>query len=245
MNTLFSIIIATGFISALSLSGTILLFFRKDILNKLSVFLVAFAAGALLGAAFLHLLPEAIEKIESESAFVYILVGFGIFFFVENLLHWHHSHRGQTAHAPLGILSLLGDTLHNFLDGMIIAAAFFVDVKLGFVSTAAVALHEIPQEIAEFGVLVYAGFSKRRALALNFLSSTTVIAGGIVSYFLEGIVGQWVPFFLLFAVGTFLYLGASDFVPEIRKEEGLARSLQILFVFAAGVILMWLFTYLE
>jgi zinc and cadmium transporter len=173
------------------------------------------------------------------------IAGFGIFFFVENILHWHHSHRGQIAHAPLGILSLFGDALHNFLDGMIIAAAFFVDAKLGFVSVAAVALHEIPQEIAEFGVLVYAGFSKRRALTLNFLSATTVIAGGIASYFLAGAVGQWIGFFLLFAVGTFLYLGASDFVPEIRKEEGLARSLQILFVFAAGVILMWLFTYLE
>jgi len=196
-----------------------------------------------MGAAFLHLLPEAIEKTESKNAFVYILIGFGIFFFVEKILHWHHSHRRQAEHAPLGMLSLLGDGLHNFIDGMVIAATFFVDVRLGFVTAAAVALHEVPQEIAEFGVLVYAGFSKRRALILNFLSATTVIAGGMVGFFLQGFLRERIALFILFAVGIFLYLAASDFVPEIRKEEGLKKSLTLLFTFAAGIFLMWAFTF--
>jgi len=214
-------------------------------LEKISLFLVAFAAGALMGAAFLHVLPEAVEGLESSYAFIFILIGFSIFFFIEKILHWHHVHKGLTAHKSLGTLSLFGDGLHNFLDGMIIAATFFIDVKLGLVTTAAVALHEIPQEISEFGVLVYSGFSKRKALLFNFFSASTVVAGGIISYFLEGFLGQWITLFLMFAVGTFMYIAASDFVPEIRKEEGLKRSVGLLSVFVMGVSLMWILSLVE
>ena len=243
--TFIAIIIATGLISLLSLSGSLLLFLKKNLLDRISIFLVAFAAGALMGAAFLHLLPEAIEGIESPNAFLFILFGFGIFFFIENILHWHHSHRNQKAHASFGSLALLGDGVHNFLDGMIIAAVFIIDIKLGFVTVLAVALHEIPQEIAEFGVLLRAGFSRHRALVLNFFSATTVILGGVVGYFLQGILGQWISLFILFAVGIFLYIGASDFVPEIRKEQGLRKSLGLLFTFAAGIFLMWAVLFIE
>ena len=135
--------------------------------------------------------------------------------------------------------------MHNFVDGMIIAAVFFVDMNLGFVTVLAVALHEIPEEIAEFGVLIYAGFSRKRALLLNFLSATTVILGGVVSFLLAGFLGQWISLFLLFAVGIFVYVAASDFVPEIRKEEGLPKSLGLLLTFAAGIFLMWLVLFLE
>ncbi|MEK7510285.1 MAG: ZIP family metal transporter [Patescibacteria group bacterium] len=242
---LLPLLIATGCISLLSLSGTLLLLLKKDLLERLTIFLVAFAAGALLGAAFLHLLPEAIEQIGGTHQFLLVLIGFGIFFFIENILHWHHSHKGQTKHASLGVLSLVGDSLHNFLDGVIIAAAFLVDVKLGFVTSAAVALHEIPQEISEFAVLLYAGFSKKRALLLNFFSATSIIAGGVVSYLLGGLIGEWIALFLLFAVGTFLYVGASDFVPEIRREESLKKSLQILSIFGGGIAFMWLLTFVE
>lgn len=246
MDILFLIIVASSGISFLSLSGSLLLFVKQHLLDQVSLFLVSFAAGALMGAAFLHLLPEAIERGLSEGAFLYILIGFGIFFIVEKILHWHHSHYGQKEHRnPLGILSLLGDSLHNFLDGMIIGATFFVDIKLGFITTAAVALHEIPQEIAEFGVLTYSGFSRRRALLLNFFSATTVILGGIMSYVLRGFVGEWIALFLLFAVGTFLYIGASDFVPEVRREENLKKSFSLLSVFAAGIAFMWVFSLIE
>ncbi|MBI2644226.1 MAG: ZIP family metal transporter [Candidatus Wildermuthbacteria bacterium] len=241
--TLFS----TLLISICSLSGIFLLFFREHLLKQISLFLVALAAGALMGVALLDLLPETIEQMEGvgKKGFLVILVGFTIFFLIEKVLHWHHSHRNSGEHSSLGVLSMFGDSLHNFFDGMIIAATFFIDAKLGFATVAAVALHEIPQEIAEFGVLLYAGFSKYRALALNFLSASSVIAGGLVSYFIGGIFRDWIVYFLFFAVGTFLYLGASDFVPEIRKEEGLKRSLQLLFVFVCGIVLIWLFTLVE
>jgi len=189
-NTLYAIILATGLISFLSLSGVLLVFFKRHILDRMSIFLMAFAAGTFMGTAFLHLLPEATKGIESVTPFLFILFGFGIFFFIENILHWHHSHSGKGNHASLGAISLLGDGAHNFLDGMIIAAVFFVDIRLGFITAVAVAFHEIPQEIAEFGVLMYAGYSKYRALLFNFLSALTVVAGGIVSFFLEGILAN-------------------------------------------------------
>jgi zinc and cadmium transporter len=240
-----SILIATGFISLISLSGALFLFFQKSLAQRISIFLLAFAAGALMGAAFLHLLPEAVEQARSTNAFLFILFGFGVFFFIENILHWHHTRGDHSEHRSLGILSLLGDGAHNFLDGMVIAAVFFVDIKLGFATTLAVALHEIPQEIAEFGVLIHAGFSRVRALLLNFLSAITVVLGGVVSFFLAEFLMQWVALFMLFAVGIFVYVAASDFVPEIRKEQGVSKSLGLLFTFAAGIFLMWLVLFLE
>lgn len=198
-----------------------------------------------MGAAFLHLLPEAIEGVDSEHAFLFILLGFTLFLFVENILHWHHTRGDQPKHKSLGILSLLGDGVHNFLDGMVIAATFFVDMKLGFVTTLAVAFHEIPEEVAEFGVLIYAGFSRVKALLLNFLSATTVILGGIVSFLLADLLGELLAPFLFFAVGLFLYVSASDFVPEIRKEQNLSKSLGLLATFAAGIFFMWLVLFFE
>jgi zinc and cadmium transporter len=240
-----SILIATGAISLLALTGAVFLFFQKTLVQRISIFLLAFAAGALMGNAFLHLLPEAVEEVSSPNAFVFILLGFGLFFFIENILHWHHVRGDRPEHHSLGTLVLLGDGVHNFLDGMIIAAVFFVDIKLGFATTLAIALHEIPQEIAEFGVLLHAGFSRGRALLLNFLSATTVVAGGIVSFSLAGVLGEWVMLFVLFAVGVFVYVAASDFVPEIRKEQGLPKSLGLLGTFAAGIFLMWAVLFLE
>ncbi|MCH7604723.1 ZIP family metal transporter [Patescibacteria group bacterium] len=246
MNGLFAIILATSSISFLSLSGVMLLFLREDLFRRLSIFLVAFAAGTLMGVAFLDLLPEAVGMLdELGNSFVFILIGFLTFFLIEKTLHWHHTHRADPKHAPLGMLSLVGDAFHNFIDGIILAAIFLVDVRLGMAATVAVALHEIPQEISEFGVLVYSGFSRQRALFLNFISATTVIVGGVVGFFLVGAMIQWLPLFLLFAVGTFLYLAASDFVPEIRKEEGVARSIQIFLIFVAGLLFMWLLSLVE
>lgn len=245
MSTFFGILIVTGFISLLSFSGAVFLFFQRHLVQRISIFLLAFAAGSFMGTAFLHLLPEAIEEITSENASLFVLFGFSTFFFIENILHWHHTRGDKPQHRSLGILSLLGDGTHNFLDGMIIAAVFFVDIKLGFVTTLAVALHEIPQEIAEFGVLRYAGFSRMRALLLNFLSATTVILGGIASFLLAGFLEKWVMLFVLFAVGVFVYVAASDFVPEIRKEQSLPKSLSLLFTFVAGIFLMWFALFLE
>jgi len=245
MSVFLSILISTGAISLLSISGAVFLFFQKNLVQRISIFLLAFAAGALMGNAFLHLLPEAVEKVQSAHAFLFILFGFGLFFVIENILHWHHTHQDQPKHKSLGTLSLLGDGMHNFLDGLIIAAVFFIDVKLGFATALAVALHEIPQEVAEFGVLVHSGMSRVRALLFNFISASAVILGGVVSFLLAGVITEWVGSLLLLAVGIFLYIAASDFVPEIRKEQKVSKSIGLLFTFAAGIFLMWLVLFLE
>jgi len=184
MDPFFLTLLATFGIAALALSGSVLLFLKDHILKHISLYLLALAAGALLGTAFLHLLPEVLKGGFPEQGFLVLLGGFLFFYIGEKLLHLHHGRQGADEHNPraLGVLSLSADAAHNFVDGIILAVAFLVDVRLGLVTTAAVALHEIPQEIAEFGVLLYAGFSKYRALLLNFLSAASVILGGAVGF---------------------------------------------------------------
>ncbi|MDP4007411.1 MAG: ZIP family metal transporter [bacterium] len=247
MNPFFlTFLVALG-IAALSLSGSFLLFLRDHIVKQISLYLLALAAGALLGTAFLHILPEVVEEGVPEWGFLILLGGFLFFYIGEKLLHLHHGVAGVDEHNPraLGVLSLSADAVHNFVDGIILAAAFLVDVKLGLVTAAAVALHEVPQEIAEFGVLLYAGFSKYRALVLNFLSATTVILGVIAGSLLKEAILPFIPFVLLFAAGSFLYIGASDFVPEFKKERNLKKSLFLSLTFFFGIFLMWVFTLIE
>jgi zinc and cadmium transporter len=248
MSPFLATLVATFAISLLSLSGSLFLFLKDQFLRKVSLFLVALAAAALIGAAFLNILPEIMEQgALSKGMFVMPVIGFAFFYLAEKILHLHHGAEGEEEHSPqaLGVLSLTADALHNFIDGVILAAAFLVDIKLGMVATAAVALHEIPQEISEFGVLLYAGFSKVRALTLNFLSATSVILGGIAGFLAKETLLEFVPFVLLFAVGSFLYIGASDFVPEFKKERDPAKALGLSFVFFAGLVLMWLLTFVE
>jgi zinc and cadmium transporter len=242
MSVFFQILLSTVFISLLSFAGAVLLFFNDSILKKLSIYLVAFAGGAFLGGAFLHILPEAIELGVSDNMYIYVLVGFVLVFLLEVTLHWHHTHEETQEHAPFGTLTLVADGFHNFIDGVILAALFLVDVKLGLVGTVATAFHEIPQEISEFGVLLHAGYKKHRALLFNFLSAATVIVGGAVGYLFGGLFADMLPGFLLFAVGSFMYLGAAAFVPEIRKREG---SFLVLLTFACGILFMWLLTFFE
>ena len=247
MNPFLLTLAATVGISLLALSGSFCLFFKDQFLKRISLYLLALAAGALLGTAFLHLLPEVLKGGFPEQGFLVLLGGFLFFYIGEKLLHLHHGPQGADEHNPraLGVLSLSADAAHNFIDGVILAVAFVVDVRLGLVTAAAVALHEVPQEIAEFGVLLYAGFSKHRALLLNFLSATTVILGGVVGFLFQEIFVAFIPFVLLFAAGSFFYIGASDFVPEFKKERDPKKALALSFTFFFGIFLMWIFTFIE
>ena len=247
MNPFFITLLATFGIALLALSGSLFLFLKDHLLQRISLYLIALAAGALLGTAFLHLLPEVLKEGFPEHGFLVLLGGFLFFYIGEKLLHLHHRGEGTDEHNPrdLGILSLSADVSHNFIDGVILAAAFLVDIKLGLITAAAIALHEIPQEIAEFGVLLYAGFSKHKALLLNFLSATTVIFGGVVGFLFQEILVFFIPFVLLFAAGSFLYIGASDFIPEFKKEREPKKALFLSLTFFFGIFLMWIFTFLE
>ncbi|MBD3249438.1 hypothetical protein GF336_05315 [Candidatus Woesearchaeota archaeon] len=138
---------------------------------------------------------------------------------IEKFLHWHHCHKGKCDIHTFTYMNLIGDGVHNFIDGLIIAASFSVDISFGVITTIAVIAHEIPQEIGDFGVLVYGGFGRLKALAFNFLSAVTAIIGAVIGYLISGSVEGFVPFLLPFAAGGFIYIAASDLVPELHKES--------------------------
>lgn len=241
---LFYIIISCFLISLGALVGIFTLAVKEKQLERILLFLVSLSAGALMSGAFLHLLPEACEKIEAESLFLTVLVSFAFFFLVEKILCWRHCHKGECEVHTFGYMNLFGDSIHNFIDGLIIAGSFLTNFKLGLITTLAVALHEIPQEIGDFGVLLYAGFKKQKALVANFLVALTVVLGGVVGYFLSFQAENLVPYLLPFAAGGFIYISASDLMPELRKEASLQKSLASFGIFLTGILLMFLLKFI-
>lgn len=214
------------------------LFFKKEKLSKITMFLVSLSAGALIGGAFLHLLPEASEKLEPDRLFFVVLIALIIFFLIEKLFHWRHCHKENCEVHTLGYMNLVGDSLHNFIDGLVIASVFLVDFRLGAMTTLAIAMHEIPQEIGDFGVLMHAGFNKTKALVLNYIVATTTIFGGIVGYFAAFYIDNAISYLLPIAAGGFIYIAVSDLIPEIRKESNFKRSLISFVIFLLGIALM-------
>lgn len=240
MNIFLSILLATFLITLCVWVGVLFIFFKKDSLSTITVFLVALSAGALMGGAFIHLMPEASGKLSVDSLFSTFLASFAIFFLIEKILHWRHCHKGECAVHTFGHMNLIGDSIHNFIDGLVIASTFMLNPGVGIATTLAVAIHEIPQEIGDYGVLIHAGFHKKKALALNYLVALTVVLGGIVGYFSLSHIESILPYLLPFAAGGFVYIAASDLMPEIRKEKDLTKSMGVFLVFMVGILLMYL-----
>ena len=239
MKILFWILISTFLVSVISLIGILTLLLKQRLLEKILMFLVALSAGALMGGAFLHLIPEAIEKSMNPSILIYVLIGFAVFFLIEKILHWHHCHKENCPVHAFAYMNLFGDSTHNFIDGLIIAASFIVNIPLGIMTTFAIALHEIPQEIGDFGVLIYGGFKKKRALFFNFLTALTAVIGGIIGYYLSTHTEAFTIFLLPFAAGGFIYIAASDLIPEIKKEGVLKKSLINFGIFILGILITY------
>ncbi|MFC1647164.1 ZIP family metal transporter [Patescibacteria group bacterium] len=213
---------------------------KEKLLSKILLLMVSLSTGALMGGAFIHLLPEASEHLDPVELNMVVLVAFITFFFIEKIFHWRHCHKGECDVHTFGYMNLVGDALHNFIDGMLIAAAFMTNINLGIVTTFAVSLHEIPQEIGDFGVLLYSGFSKKKAILSNFFVALIAIAGGILGYILSGY-SEGVSLYLLpFAAGGFIYIAASDLMPEIRKVKTMKESFATFGVFLVGIFLMFL-----
>jgi zinc and cadmium transporter len=213
---------------------------KEHLLNKILLVLVSLSAGALMGGAFLHLLPEAVESSEGADILGFVLVGFILFFIMEKVLHWRHCHKGKCDVHTFHYMNLIGDSVHNFIDGLIIAASFIVSIPLGITTTVAIAAHEIPQEIGDFGVLIYGGFEKKKAILLNFAVALIVVIGGIVGYFISKSIEQVVVFLIPFAGGGFIYIAATDLIPEIKKELNIKKSMATILVFICGILIMWL-----
>lgn len=199
---------------------------------------MSFAVGSLLGGSFFHLLPESMEAKEP-SIFTYVLSGIAFFFIIEKFLHWRHCHKGQCDAHTFTYLNLIGDSAHNFIDGMIIAASFVADARLGIATTLAVAVHEIPQEIGDFAILVYGGFSRLKALACNLLSAVAAIAGAVIAYLsferMEGLKDILIPF----TGGGFIYIALVDLIPELHKQRKGKKLLVQAVMIGLGILLMW------
>ena len=235
-------------VSVISLVGIITLPINVEKLRKLLIYLVSFAAGALLGDAFIHLLPEAAEEGFGVPVSLYVLFGIGISFLIEKVVHWHHFHypldKGHIH--PFAIMNLVGDLVHNFIDGTIIAASYMVNIPVGIATTIAVILHEIPQEISDFGVLLHGGFTKARALFYNFLTALTAVLGAVVVLIIGSSVENITTFLVPFTAGSFIYIAGSDLIPELHKGKfDWKSSLMQFAAIALGVLVMYALLFLE
>ena len=232
------IIVFTLIGSILSLFGSLFLLLKQKITEDFSQKLISFAAGALIATAFLDLLPEASKLKEGSQIFLFSLLGFVSFFFAEKyirLFHYHHGHGEK----PSTVLVLAGDGIHNFVDGVAIAVAFLVSIPLGIVTTIAVASHEIPQEIADMGVLLANGLSKARALIFNFLSAITALIGAIAAFLLAGRIEGYLYIFLAVAAGHFIYIAASDLIPELHEKSRGKRDFGSILIFVLGILTIY------
>ncbi|MBS4014405.1 MAG: ZIP family metal transporter [Bacteroidetes bacterium] len=240
-------IISVLIVSLISLIGVFAFAIKEEKLKKTLLLLVSFSAGALLGGAFFHLLPEATEEIGFEKVALYTLIGLILFFILEKFIRWRHCHvvTSENHPHPIGYMNLVGDAVHNFIDGTIIAAAYIISLPLGLTTTLAVILHEVPQEIGDFGILLHAGFKKKRALLFNFLSALFALIGCLATFALDQFIENLSLFLIPFAAGGFIYIAGADLIPELKKERGFNKSFFQLIALLLGIVLMFSLKFLE
>ncbi len=243
-------------VSLVSLLGAVAISIQKKLLHRLLLVLVSFSAAALLGDVFFHLLPELAEDVGfGPEISAWILLGIIAFFLIEKFICWHHCHttescdehahggkKAKTEHHPLhrfGHTILLGDVLHNFMDGLVIAGSYLVSIPVGIATTIAVVLHEIPQELGDFGVLVHAGHSTGRALFLNFITALSAVVGGVIGLFLGNVIEGFLPAIIAFTAGSFIYIAAADLIPELHKEARVWPSVLQFAGFLLGLLAMY------
>jgi len=236
-NVLLWILLMTSINGLLAFAGAIFYYVFKKNINKILIYLVSFTTGALLGGAFFHFIPEALEKISILQTTLIVISGFFIFLLLENYLHWHHCHNGKCDKHPYVYLLLWGDGIHNFIDGLIIAGSFLISIPFGIVSSILIMIHELPQEISDFGVLVHGGLEERKALIYNFLSQLTAVLGGIIGFFsLKA--GELSIYLLPFAAGGFIYIAVADLIPEIFKEKNLKKKIYNSAIIILGLLVL-------
>lgn len=251
MSVISYIIIFTFIGSIASLMGGILLIFRKEFAMRVSHYLAAFAAGTLLAGAFFDLLPEAIEHTletggEVHNVLLWTVAGILIFFFLERSIHWfHHDH--STVHdnvEPTVPLVILGDTVHNFIDGIVIGSTFLISIPLGIVTTIAIAAHEIPQEIGDFGILLHNGLSRIKIIFVNVLSAAAALFGALIAYAIGDSIEGLLPAFLAITAGFFIYIALADIIPGIHNSHKRGRAyLETAMVFIGIAVVYFITSY--
>ncbi len=248
-STLYTIV-ATLLISLLSLVGIFTLSLSEARLHRILNFLIAYSAGTILGASLFDLMPEAVELVEEHIVFPLIAFGFVFFLFLERGLYWYHGHghtheisehedheMGQTK--SFAYLNIIGDFVHNFIDGMIIAASFINGVTVGIASSIAVAFHELPQEMGDYGILVYAGLDQKKALWYNFAAALSIVVGGVFGSFFISMVEELSGWMVAFSAGAFLFLSASELIPEIHDDNDWKKSLIHVVILVLGMLTIY------
>lgn len=239
-NFLYAILSVT-LVGLVSFVGALTLAFRENTLKKYISGLIGLAIGALLGGAFIHIIPEAYESVlEGKIVSILIIGGILVFFIIEKFIHWHHHGEDcKVEHVhPAGKLILLTDGFHNFIDGIIIGASFLISIPLGIATTMAVVLHEIPQEIGDFAVLIHSGYSKRKALLYNFISASTAILGTIIVFIFGAAINNLALWLMPIAAGGFIYVAMSDLIPILHKNPKAKSSILQLISILVGILAM-------
>jgi zinc and cadmium transporter len=237
MNTLAWVILGGVLMSAIALVGSVTTMLQPATLDRLILPLVSLAAGTLLGGAVFHMLPTGYAVLGAHNAGEWLLGGFTSFLALEQFLHWRHCHRASAeCRNPMTYLILLGDALHNFLGGLSIASTFLVDPRIGVTAWIAAAAHEVPQELGDFGVLIHGGWPPRKALIWNLLSGLTFLAGALIAFAVS--LRFEVAGLILFGAGNFIYIAASDLVPEMKAHPDIGRVVLHFSCFAVGILCM-------
>ncbi|HAI74324.1 MAG TPA: ZIP family metal transporter [Candidatus Moranbacteria bacterium] len=234
-------LISVSIVSLISLVGVFALSFDRDKLYKYLIYFVSLSAGTLMGDAFIHLIPEAYENSDnSMSVSIYIILGILVFFVLEKIIHWRHCHKEPCVNHPhpFSYIIIFGDSLHNFIDGMIIGASYLASIPLGIATTIAVVFHEIPQEIGDFASLIYGGFSRKKALVLNFLSALAAAFGAFLILIFNLKVDGLEEFLIPFAAGGFIYIAGTDLIPELHKSNETKNGVLQVIAFIIGIGLM-------
>ena len=235
--------LSVGLVSVISFVGALFLFLSPQRLKTVIMFLVSLSAGTLLADATLHLIPEAIQSQGLVfSVWLWFMSGILTFFVLEKVIHWHHCHLDPEAcdHDPaaFGLVNIIGDSLHNMIDGAVIAGSFLISVPLGVATTIAVVAHEIPHEMGNFGVLLHAGYSRARALTLNFLSALVSVLGALITLLISSNNQNLLAFIIPFTAGNFVYIATTDLIPELKHDTGAGKSVQQFVGILIGIGLM-------
>ena len=241
-------LISAGAISLISLVGILTLMISRRWLDRAIPLLISLAVGALFGDALVHLLPEAYKNSSSpQLTSFYVIVGIMVFFLLERFLHWHHEHHKQSIDPihPVAYINIVSDAVHNLLDGLIIGAAYLVSVPIGIATSVAVAFHEIPQEQGDFGIMVHAGFSPKRALCVNFLCAILALIGVVISMLIGPSVNDYTSVMIPVTAGGFIYIAGSDLIPELHHEHGVAGSVAQFIMVVVGISVMYALLLLE
>lgn len=245
----FSTFLSIFAVSLISLIGAISLFFNWEKVEKSLIYLVSLSAGTLLGDAFIHLIPNAFKNLPENNFRVslFLLSGIITFFVLEKFIHWRHCHHiaSEKHPHPFSYVILFGDSLHNLIDGAVIAGSFLVSVPVGIATTLAIIFHEIPQEIGDFCSLVYGGFSRKKALILNFLTALISFAGAGIVLIINFSLPHVNQFLIPFAAGGFIYIASADLIPELHKNTEIKKSIGQFLALIIGIGLMMALTFLE